>query len=674
VASVVAAHPVAVASIAAVVFTLVAFRGVLFVPRIEGGALPVFPESASDFFTALATPWRTTGFGGPEMPSPALVPLGVGSFLTLGDPHLLARLLVAVTPVAAGISCHRALRRLGARPGPSVLGAISYALSAVVLWSSSEGRVSVAVLLASLPWLAARLAGAFARGEARRPLRWMVGTGLVLAVAVSFFPAVRLALAAILVPLLALPEPGGSRVRGAVLSIGAAAAAAALVFPLVGHLAGSGGGAAVEATAPADFLALARLSPGDAPGAGLAALFLPVAGLAGYVLAEGRRRRLAWRALFTAAVAVPLAWLAAAGRLPEAVSNPVAFLAAAAVSLAFLVGLGTESLGWALPRAAFGVPQVLGAALVGVLVVGIAAQTFAGLLGNWAVGEGRLPPAYPVVSAAGQDVSFRVLWLGPDDGRRFPPPGGDPEGVAAAAEEPVSYGVTGPAGRSVLATALPATGPPFERLEQILSAVLSGRVRHGGALLAPMGIRFVVAGESRLPGVAADALAGQVDLDLVQRAGGLSIYRNARFLPEGAAIPGQAPVDAARSRSLLAPLSFDHSTAVPLVRDEGGWRGEVPESPSLVFVGDRFDPRWRAGGRAPFPAFGWALGFDGAAGRVDVVFPGGIRRGLELAGLAVLWLAALWFVRRTGREEHRTEPMATSGTAPATPEAAGSRA
>jgi GT2 family glycosyltransferase len=59
VASVVAAHPVAVASIAAVVFTLVAFRGVLFVPRIEGGALPVFPESASDFFTALATPWRT---------------------------------------------------------------------------------------------------------------------------------------------------------------------------------------------------------------------------------------------------------------------------------------------------------------------------------------------------------------------------------------------------------------------------------------------------------------------------------------------------------------------------------------------------------------------------------------------------------------------------------------
>jgi hypothetical protein len=294
------------------------------------------------------------------------------------------------------------------------------------------------------------------------------------------------------------------------------------------------------------------------------------------------------------------------------------------------------------------------------------------LLGNWAVGADRLPPAWPVVAAADRDLPFRVLWLGPDDGRPFPPPGGDPDG-AVVGETSVAYGVSGPAGRSVLATAVPAAGPPYERLERILSAVLSGRIRHGGALLAPMGIRFVVAGEGRLPAATAEALAGQLDLDLVQRAGGLAIYRNARVLPEAAAIPGQAPVDAARSASLLAILSFDPASAAPLSATDGGWRGEVSESPFLVFVGDRFDPRWRAGEEAPFPAFGWALGFEGTTGRIEVTFSGRTQRTLEIGALALLWLLALWFVRRTGRQEPRTE--ARAGVAEETAaEPAGSRA
>jgi GT2 family glycosyltransferase len=662
VASVVAAHPVAVVSLTAVVFTLVAFRGVLFVPGIEGGALPVFPDSPADFFGALAAPWRGTAFGGPEMPSPALVPLGVGSFLSFGDPDLLARLLVALTPAVAGLSCHVALRRLGATSGSSVLGAISYALSAVVLWSASEGRLSVAVLLWFLPWLSARLVAAFSPGGPVRPLRWTVGTGMALAVALSFFPAIRIALAVAVIPLLLLPERGGNPLRGALLSLGVAAVAAALAFPLVAYLAGAGGGALVEANAPADFEALLRLSPGDAPGAGPTALFLPVAGLLGFVLAEGRARRATWRALIGAAAAIPLAWLSAAGRLPAPISNPVAFLAAAAVSLAFLVGLGTRGLGRTVRRTAFGAPQALGAILVGILVLGITAQSIQGLMGNWAVGADRLPPAWPVVGGADEDATFRVLWLGPDDGRPFPPPGGDPDG-AVAAGVPVAYGVSGPGGRSILATAIPAAGPPYERLKRILSAVLSGQVRHGGALLAPMGIRFLVAGEGRLPAAARDALAGQVDLDLVQRAGGLWIYRNARLLPEAAAIPGQAPVDAARSPSLLAPLSFDPATAVPLSGADGGWSGQLAATPSLVFVGDRFDPRWRAGEEVPFPAFGWGLGFEGVPGRVDVTFPGRTRRAVELGALAVLWLLALWFVRRTGREEHRTESLAATSAA-----------
>jgi GT2 family glycosyltransferase len=651
VASVVAAHPVAVASLVAVVLTLVAFRGVLFVPRIEGGVLPVFPDSAADFFRALAAPWRDTGFGGSEMPSPALVPLGLGSFLTLGNPELLARLLVALTPVAAGLSCHVALRRLGATPGPAVLGSVAYAVSAVVLWSASEGRISVTVLLAVLPWLAARLVGAFGPGGPPRPFRWAVGTGMGLALAVSFFPAARLALGVFVASLIILPDRGGSRLRGAALTVAAAAVAAALSFPLVAHLAEVGGGATVEAGAPADFAALLRLSPGEAPGDGPAALFLPVAGLLGFVLAETGRRRAAWRNLLSATVTIPLAWLAAAGWLPEPVSNPVAFVAAAAVSLAFLVGMGAVGLGSTMRRAAFGVPQVLGALLVGALTVGLVAQSTGSLLGTWGVGEVRLPPAWPVIGGSAPADPFRVLWLGPADGRPLPPPGGDPEGRVPGS--PVAYAVTGAAGRSALATALPAAGPPYERLEGILSAMLAGQLRHGGGLLAPMGIRFVVAGEGRLPPPAEEALAGQIDLDLVQRAGGLWIYRNARAVPAPAIIPGQAAVEAARSSSPLAALSFDPSASSPLDRIDDGWVGDVPESPSLVFVEDRFDPRWRAAGSQPFPAFGWALGFEGQSGRIAVAFPGRGRRAAELGVLAILWLAALWTVRRTGGERRR---------------------
>jgi GT2 family glycosyltransferase len=652
VASVVSAHPVAVVSIVAVILTLVAFRGVLFVSRIEGGALPAFPSGPGDFFRAMAAPWRSTGFGGPEAPSPAMIPLGVVSFLTLGNPDLLARLLVALTPVAAGLACHLALRRLGATPGPSVVGGVCYALSALVLWAASEGRISVSVLLVAMPWLIARLPMAFAPGGPPRPLPWVVGTGMALALVLSFFPAVRLSVGLVLAGLLVVPEPGGSRARGALLSVSAFAVAAALVFPLAAGLPASGGGAA-RSSVPPEALSLLGLSPGDAPGAGPGAYFLPLAGLIGFVLAEGRLRRTAWRSFLIAAAGLALAWLAAARRLPEPMSDPVAFLTVAAVSMAFLAGLGAGSLGPMVRRAAFGLPQVLGAVLVSVVVVGWAAQAFQATLGSWAVGQDRLPPAWPVVASTEPGESFRVLWLGADDGRRFPPPGGDPEGrVATEKGVAVAYGVTGRRGASIAATALPSAGPPYRRLEVILTELLSSRIRHGGALLAPFGIRYLVAGEGRLAPPVARALGDQLDIDLVQRAGGLSIYRNARLPFKAAVFPGVEAVDAARAVSLLAPLSLDQASSVPLTqRDVATWSGPISETPSLLLVGDRFDPRWRAGQAAPFPAFGWALGFRADRGAVRAAPERDARRPVELVALAALWALALWFVRREGGEE-----------------------
>ena len=661
VASVVADHPVAVAWIGAAVVTLVAFREVLFASRIEGGAFPVFPADVASFFRAFASSWRETGFGGPELASPALVPLGAGSFLAFGNPDLLGRLLVALGPVAAGVSCYAAAQRLRLRAGAAVVAAVSYALAAPALWAASEGRVSVIVFLVALPVVASRLMGAFAPGGPAHPLRWIVGTAMGMAAAVAFQPSAWLAVALIASALVVVVERRGSRIRGVALAVAVAAVAALLLFPFVAALVDAGG-AGTGPPARARFLDLLRLAPGPGPGSGVAAAFLPLAGVLAFAVAA--ERRAAWRWSLVAVAGIPLAWLAAAGRLPAPLGEPVPYLAASAFSLAIVVGFGVAGMPHGVRAAAFGTPQVVAGLTTVVLVVGIVGQAVRILPGRWAVGEERLAPAWPVVTSTEPGLPFRVLWLAADDGLPFPPPGGDPEGVAAAGGTEVAYGVTGRAGRSLLAIGLPPDDLALARLEAVVAAVLEGRVAHAGALLGPMGIRYVVAGEGRLPATATRRLAEQVDLDLVQRAGGLAIYRNARAVPSAAVVPGAAAVAAARSRSLLAPAHIGGTTAGRLQGGPETLRGLVPEGDvSLLLIADRFDPRWRArsptGEALPFPAFGWGLGFEGRPGPVTVRFEGGPGRTLELVALGLLWAIALWTVRRRDERAARAAPATT---------------
>jgi hypothetical protein len=146
-----------------------------------------------------------------------------------------------------------------------------------------------------------------------------------------------------------------------------------------------------------------------------------------------------------------------------------------------------------------------------------------------------------------------------------------------------------------------------------------------------------------------------VDLDLIQRAGGMSVYRNQRALPEAWAHPGEQFQIAARSEQLTAPARADPVGAIALDRlDAASWGGSVtlPEAGVVVAATD-YDGRWRleteGGSQAlPFRAFGWGLGFDVAAGstRVLLAFGGQTARTLQLAVLGCLWLAALWFTRR----------------------------
>lgn len=648
VVSVLVAHPVAVALIIGIPLTLLAFRGVLFVPRIEGGALPTMPGGTTSFFGEFLAPWRSTGLGGSFSASPGLLVLGTGSFVMFGNVAFLGRLLVAATPLFAGWSCYAAMRRLALSPVAATAAAASYSLSALTLWTASEGRLDSLALLVALPWLWSRFLTAFGRGGPPSIGRWVAGTAMGLAAAASFFPGILLSAGLFLVPWLIVPEEGGSRLRGLGLGLAAAAVAAVLVFPFTWTLIRAGGGGLLH-PGQADFTALLRLAPGGGPGTGGTALFLPIAALISFGLVEGRLSRTAARSLAVAVVAIPLAWLAAAGYLPAPTDIPVAYLAPAALAMATLVGAAAGAIVSTARRAAFGARQLAVASLAAIVVLGLSAQALAIIPGSWAVGEHRIAPAWAVV-ATDQQPSFRVLWLGPDEGLPLSPPAGDPDGVVAAGGARIAYALTGTGGRSVLRLGLPATGTGFDALETALAAVLSGRIRHGGAALAPFGVRYVVAEPAALDPIASGRLEQQVDLDLVQKEGGLLLFRSAVALPRAVIVPSEDAAAAAEGSDILAPAGIPPGVGIPLERDEHGWLGTIPGAESgVVYVADAFDDIWSGTlGDAtlePFAAFGWALGFQSGPGEVRIE-PEGVSWTLQLVALAILWAAALWAVRR----------------------------
>jgi hypothetical protein len=92
---------------------------------------------------------------------------------------------------------------------------------------------------------------------------------------------------------------------------------------------------------------------------------------------------------------------------------------------------------------------------------------------------------------------------------------------------------------------------------------------------------------------------------------------------------------------------------VALQRHPGpSWTGSV-EGPgaSLILIPTSFDDAWGVGGGGqPFPAFGWALGFEAeAGGHIRVEFGGQPTRTIQVIALGVLWLVALWALASSGR-------------------------
>jgi hypothetical protein len=351
--------------------------------------------------------------------------------------------------------------------------------------------------------------------------------------------------------------------------------------------------------------------------------------------------------LAVATAATVLAWFSAAGYLPDWLSNPSAYLATAAFAEAALIAYGASGLVSDLERQAFGLRQIGAALLTVVLGVGIGAQALQVTLAEWDVGPDGLPPAWPVVAASAPG-EFRILWFGAPDGDQFPAPGGDPLGVVAAGAASVRFGITDRDGITALDTGRSSYGSGYGALREALAELLAGQTSHAGALLAPLGVRYLVAQEGDVPGAALRRLEAQADLDRVP-AGGLRIYQNAAALPTAflATDPDWQPAADVSTPAEIAARPIVRVERIP--PPEAGTPVPV-EAPGEAVAGDQFDQGWRivnGGEQLPArPAFGWAVGGPVEPGDVSFLYTDQWMRTVEMSVLAALWLAAMWITRR----------------------------
>ncbi|HVF09064.1 MAG TPA: glycosyltransferase family 2 protein [Actinomycetota bacterium] len=643
-ASLVGSHPVIVGSFVALVLGALAIRGLMGSEALAGGVLPAFPTRPQGFWAELASGVRTTGLGGSLRASPALGALGALSWLTFGSTTIAQKVVLAGAPLLAAVLSYRAAVRLTARPGPSVLASAAYLLCGMTLWAFSQGRLDLLVALAIMPAIYERVEAAFAPAHpADGRWRFVAGVGVTLAVLIAFLPGAALAVALIVV---VQGLAGSHRARGLALMGLSVVVAAVLLFPFVPTLLAGSGAALASSIGTTDLSRLARHAPGPGPGTWTVAAFLPVAAFISFALVGSELRGPAIRASMIALAGVALSWLSAAAWLPEPLSNPIAYLAAAVVAEVMMVAFGVASAATGLEREAFGMRQLLTGLLAVVLGGGLILQSMAALVGGWAVGGPEQVPAAWSVLRSTTEGDFRVLWIGAANGDPFPAPGGDPTGLVPAGAASLRYALTGRDGSLAVDIARPSAGPGHDSLARALGEILAGGTRHGGALLAPFGVRFVIASDGDLPREAAAVLDAQVDLDL-EPASGLTVYRNARALAPAAMLGDEPATLAALRTSEPARIAATAlSRGVALRRIDGGWEGGRGTGP--IYLSTEFQGDWKLEGSDddPFTAFGWATAFAAQPAPVTIRQASQLPATIQVVVLAALWLAALWFTRK----------------------------
>ena len=181
--------------------------------------------------------------------------------------------------------------------------------------------------------------------------------------------------------------------------------------------------------------------------------------------------------------------------------------------------------------------------------------------------------------------------------------------------------------------------------------MLAGGTRHTGALLGPLGVRYVVAREGDLPAGARAALGTQLDLDPIPSEG-LVIYRNAHALPPAAVSTDPITAQIAASSSLDQIQRLADPGAAAAARVPGGWDASGADGAAVLIGSERvsgFRAHDASGSSVPVAtSFGWATRTEISGGEVHVRDADQWVRTLSVWVLALLWAVALWITRKPG--------------------------
>ncbi len=630
--------------------------------------LPSWSESWHHFFSG----WQSAGVGTTAPASPAFGLLGLSGTVLFGAMGTLQHvLLLGCIPLGAW-GASRCVRPL-VSPRARVIAAICYLGLPLPYGALGTGRWDGLVGYALFPFIAVRLARAanVAPYAAEPGPRWrsrpfgqVVLLGALIAAAAAFAPAV-----APMVLVTALAWVIGSLLVGArepswrvlVVAVQALVVALILALPWVLGTALAGKGSLAifglplsGATAPS-WGDLLRFAVGPAARSPIAWLLVVGAALP-LVIARGTRLAWAARMWVLALASWGLAYAATRGDLGSFAPSVTVVLAPAALAVAVCVGIGIAAFESDLSGREFGWRQLVSAAALVFVALGLLPVVGAALGGRWDLPAQGVEQPLAFLARPSAPVS-RVLWLG--DPRALPAGGWSLQSGLAYALTPQDLPDT--------AQVLTPAGPgPADQVAKAVRLAMAGGTVHLGRLLAPAGVRYVVVVDALAPSLVGsepesvsappppgldEDLLQQSDLQVVPGVMGAQVFENGDAMP----------VTGSRSTALPA-----HESSFPSATDVVGWQpvlsaladgaagtGAVPAG--TLYAG--YAPAGAFGltvnGHAVTrqPAFGWAAQYPvTAAGRATLSlsrFPF-IPMGV-LAELAVWVVLALVVVGRPRR-------------------------
>lgn len=650
------------------------------------------PESPRELITSYMSAWNPD-FVGSTSPNPTGWATLFGlSFFTLFRMGLLHTVFV-VGLVVLGLVGIWKLATVFPSTRARVAALVVYAASPLVAGALSSGRLTVLVAYASSPWIVhsvrraagvatadpnsadADLADGLVELSGQERLRRVASAALVVGFAAAFAPVMVPMAVAIVVVLAAASLLAMAPWRTAVLHLGVGIAA--VVGGLLLNLPWFATWSWEQMVGPAPIgdpgrglldLASFRIGPIDFASLSIA-LYLPV--IAAVALARAWRLTWAVRAGLLVIVFGAAAVFSDSGSLPFRGPEAGVLLAPVAVGLAIAAAAALAAFDLDVRGGSFGWRQPLGLLATVAVVVGSFPGVVAIADGAWnspttplsVLLEAQLPDdaldsepfdadgnPRPVEPGVG---GYNVLLVG--DARLFPVP-------AFEYRDGVSYAVIRDGDLDIRQRWAAPSSVARETIVEALDQMASSSTLRAGRLLAPLGIRFVVAPEFDnvesttvdplpLPGGLIPALEDQLDLGSMIGLPTLEVFENTAWIPVVSQLTGLT-AEASRTAGASALVRADLGSAEPLFLGSTATNTTTDDVVAgVVHLAVPFDDNWSltVDGESiePRRAFGITTAFDVSQGGTAVLSYSnpGTRVPLLLLQVA-MWILVLFAATR----------------------------